>query len=36
MDGDKIAEADNGYVDEVSLVEPAVEKDENHDDIPWI
>ena len=33
MDGDKIVEADIGSVHEVSLVENAVEKDENHDHI---
>ena len=33
MDGDKIPEADIGSVHEVSLVEHAVEKDENHDHI---
>ena len=33
MDGDKIAEADIGSVHKASLVEHAVEKDENHDHI---
>ena len=36
MDGDKIAEADIGYVYEVSLVEQAIEKNENHDHIQRI